>query len=307
VTDTAIHPELEREGSFEHLKLGKLPVRHDERTLLLATYLDDAAVLPNVPPELSAPTVDAWPMYGNDRLGDCTIAAVGHMIQAWTSDAGAPRQIADADVEQAYIPGTGTDDTGRFELDVLNYWRTTGVGADKIAAYAAIDPSNHAHVMAAAYLFGGVYIGVALPTTAQGQPVWDVVGDGKTGPSQPGSWGGHAVDVVAYDSDGLTIVTWGALLKMTWGFWDAYVEEAYAVISPDFLNAAGQTPAGFDAAALQADLAAVTAAGNAPAGAEEHAPEDAAPTEQAALEQEPAEAPPPTAAGIMGDGFFWNG
>ena len=31
---------------------------------------------------------------------------------------------------------------------------------------------------------------------------------------QPGSWGGHAVPVVAYDVRGITWVTWGALQPM---------------------------------------------------------------------------------------------
>ncbi|HYB25349.1 MAG TPA: hypothetical protein VEF89_01915 [Solirubrobacteraceae bacterium] len=36
-------------------------------------------------------------------------------------------------------------------------------------------------------------IGIALPVTAQGQTEWTVVGDGKTGNSAPGSWGGHGI------------------------------------------------------------------------------------------------------------------
>ena len=45
---------------------------------------------------------------------------------------------------------------------------------------------------------------------------------------------------------------------MTWGFWNTYCDEAYAIISPDFLEKkAGQltTPDGFNLQQLQADLA----------------------------------------------------
>lgn len=42
--------------------------------------------------------------------------------------------------------------------------------------------------------------------------------------------------VVAYDSRSLTVVTWGALQTMTWGFWAAYCDEAYAILSPDYLE-----------------------------------------------------------------------
>jgi hypothetical protein len=64
--------------------------------------------------------------------------------------------------------------------------------------------------------------------------------------------------VVAYDSRSLTVVTWGALQSMTWGFWAAYCDEAYAILSPDYLDQkAGQTvaPNGFNLAQLQEDLA----------------------------------------------------
>jgi hypothetical protein len=39
---------------------------------------------------------------------------------------------------------------------------------------------------------------------------------------------------------------------MTWGFWDAYCDEAYACLSRDW--AAARAPSGFDWAALDADL-----------------------------------------------------
>lgn len=254
--DPIPHPEFAAHDSFEHLRLGRSGIRHDPRTLQFARYIDES-ILPQIPPAASfAYDVPSWPMYGNDRLGDCTCAAVGHMIQAWTAAAGGEKTPAEADVLEAYIPGTGADDTGRMELDVLNYWRKTGVGGDKILAYAAIDPGNVEHVRAAIWLFGGVYTGIALPRTAQRQVVWDLVGDGKSGDSQPGSWGGHAVPYEEYDQEGFTVVTWGGTLKLTDAFHSGYTDEVYAVLSTDLLNA-GKTPQGFDLATLQADLAAI--------------------------------------------------
>lgn len=261
---TETHPELEREGSFAHLPLGKAPAARDDRTLRLADYLDATVVLPKVPTRADFSVSDGFPMYDNDRFGDCTCAAVGHMIQAWSAAAGRETRPADADVIELYWatgdppdepcePG-GPTDTGRVELEVLNYWRNTGLlSGDKISAYVAVDPKDHEHMRIATYLFGGVYTGIALPRTAQRQHVWDVVGDGKTGDSEPGSWGGHAVPVVAYDMTHLTVVTWGSTLRMTNRFASDYMDEAYALISPDFF-AAGKSPAGFDLAALQRDL-----------------------------------------------------
>lgn len=258
------HPTL---GRFDRMKLGKKPPRLDDRTLLLARYVDLAA-LPPVPDsyDLTA-AVPSWPMSGNDRLGDCTCAAVGHMIQAWTYATGRDLTVPDAQIEELYwetgspaaktgAAGGPTDD-GRDEISVLNYWRKRGVPGthDRIGAYAAVAPTDRALVRAGTYLFGGLYIGVGLPLTAQGQAAWSVVGDGKTGDSAPYSWGGHAIPIVAYSPAGLTVVTWGGLLDMTWEFCDAYVDEVYAIISPDWFDASGATVSGFDAAALAADLA----------------------------------------------------
>ncbi len=113
--------------------------------------------------------------------------------------------------------------------------------------------------MDSVYIFDGCYIGVQLPISAQAQTQnhqpWSVPPGGTTGDGKPGSWGGHAVPVVAYDSRGVTVVTWGALQMMTWSFWEAYCDEAYAILSTDYLNGKEATPQGFSLQQLQADLA----------------------------------------------------
>ena len=40
---------------------------------------------------------------------------------------------------------------------------------------------------------------------------------------------------------------------MTWQFWNAYCDEAYGLLSPDWVNA-GKTPAGFDWQQLVTDM-----------------------------------------------------
>lgn len=206
-------------------------------------------------------------MYLNDRLGDCTIAAAAHMIEAWTRDAGSQRNPAVTTVERAYwmtghppeTHGTqgGPTDDGRVELDVLNYWRKAGIGRDKIVAYVAVDPANVEHCRLAIHLLGGLYTGIGLPLTARTQRVWDVVGDGRTGDAAPWSWGGHAVPYVGYDQGGFTCVTWGGLLRLTLPFHAAYTDEAYAIVSPDVLAASGRSPEGLDLVSLSADLRAL--------------------------------------------------
>ncbi len=118
---------------------------------------------------------------------------------------------------------------------MLNYWRQKGIAGHKILGFAALDPRHVEQIKQSVYLFGGTYIGVQLPLSAQDQDTWDVPPSGPIGNGEPGSWGGHAVCVVAYNAKGLWVVTWGKLLFMTWAFWQTYCDEAYAVFSTDML------------------------------------------------------------------------
>jgi hypothetical protein len=250
------------------LKLGKQAARHDPRTLMLASYATPALPPPPATMNLAQKIKGSWGMMDNDQIGDCTCAAAGHLIMEWTANAqSAMFTPSDQQIVAAYSaitgynPATGANDNGAVELDVLNYWRQNGIASHKIQAFMALEPANHTHVMDAVWIFGGCYIGLSLPKTAQSQvqnhQPWSVTSIGTTGDGAPGSWGGHAVPVVAYDSRSLTVVTWGALQTMTWGFWAAYCDEAYAILSPDYLEQKdGQTvaPNGFDMAQLQEDL-----------------------------------------------------
>ena len=242
-------------------KLGKLPVRTDVRTLALARYLDRTK-LPDPPATFDeAANVHDWPMYRNDRIGDCTVAAAAHMIEAWTGTHGAPVELPEQVVLDAFdhvkIADPFTGEEGAVVLDVLKLWRDPGIGDHRIGAFARLPAHDHALVQTAAWLFGGLYLGVQLPETAQQQETWDWTGQ-LNGPARPGSWGGHAVDVVRYDAGALTVVTWGSLKRLTWEFWDRYVDEAYCILSQDFLDG-DRAPNGFDLDALKADLALITA------------------------------------------------
>jgi hypothetical protein len=246
------------------LKLGKQVARHDPRTLLMASYVTPALPTPPVSFDLTS-KVKTWGMMDNDQIGDCTCAAAGHLIMEWTANAGkkmdtpSDQQIVAAySAITGYNPTTGANDNGAVEIDVLNYWRQTGIAGHKIGAYVALEPANHTHIMDSVYIFQGCYIGVQLPISAMAQvqnnQLWSVPPGGTTGDGAKGSWGGHAIPVVAYDSRGVTCVTWGAPQSMTWSFWEAYCEEAYAILSPDYLTKKKQTPQGFSMQQLQADL-----------------------------------------------------
>jgi hypothetical protein len=237
------------------MKLGKRPVRYDERTLFLSKYLITRA--PDPPPTKTyyEYLVKEWGLMKNDVIGDCTVASAGHLIMNWTAHTKAEVVPSDAEIEAAYAtitgydPLTGKNDNGAYELDVLNYWRKDGIAGRKIDAYAALDVKNLTQVKQGIFLFGGVYMGLVLPRSAQTQEVWDVVG------SDGGSWGGHAVPVLGYGRHGFACITWGRIKYLSNAFWLKYVEECYAVLSPDWVNRDGIAPNHVDLASLQSDLA----------------------------------------------------
>lgn len=245
------------------MKLGKLPARHDSRTLHLARYLLPALPAPPLAQDFTQ-KVKVWPMMGNDLLGDCTIAAAGHAIEQWTTySRPVPFVPSDGEIVQAYeriggyVPADPSTDNGCAILDVLNAWRGAGIAGRKIVAYASLEPRNHAQVKSAVHLFGNAYIGLQLPVSAQGETVWVVPIRGANGAGTPGSWGGHCVIVTGYDSFGLTCITWGERMRMSWNFFDAYCDEAYAILSLDWLASTGLSPEHFNFAQLKADVAAL--------------------------------------------------
>jgi hypothetical protein len=68
--------------------------------------------------------------------------------------------------------------------------------------------------------------------------------------------GGHDVPVVSYGPDGVDVVTWGTLQHISWELMadNQFLEEAHCELFPDFLNAAGSAPSGFNLQQLLADL-----------------------------------------------------
>jgi hypothetical protein len=252
------------------MKLGRKAIKTDSRTLMLGDYLT-----PSLPPP--PPTADwtkgitVWGMMLNgpdpaepkypDGLRDCTIAGCGHAVQVWTANAGSEVTLPVASIEEyyqwwdGYEPGVPSTDNGGAELDVLNKWKRGLFAGHALTAFADPKPTNLTEVQQSIALFGGVYIGVSLPLTAQTQDVWDVAPNGGDD-AAPGSWGGHCVFVPKYDERGFTCITWGQLKTMTLAFWNKYCDEAHALLSPDWLAAKG-SPSGFDQAQLLADLGAI--------------------------------------------------
>lgn len=206
--------------------------------------------------------ISIWPMFLNNSLGDCTCAAVGHMVEIFGKQStGAAKMVTDQDVlalyeSQGYKPSDPSTDQGADMGSVCSYWKSGKWAPDTILAYAQVDPSDAALMKTALWLFSGLYLGVALPLTAESQGTWDVV---AADPSQnaPGSWGGHAINAIEIDDGGITVVTWGATKRMTWAFWNTYGMEAFAVVPADYDQLGGKPvdAVGFDEQQLLADMA----------------------------------------------------
>lgn len=186
------------------------------------------------------------------------------MYETWSYNAGTvPVNPSQDTVVQQYFQLTGGQDSGLNELDVLQTWQQSGLFGDKpVYAYAALKAGNQLELQQAVWLFGGAYLGLELPQFAvEGNMLeipWVVPPGGAVGPdASPNPNEGHCVPVVGYGADWVYVVTWGALKQMSYEFYAAYADEAYAILSPDWLGAAG-APSGFDLAQLQADLADVT-------------------------------------------------
>ena len=234
-------------------RLGKKPDRLDRRTLRFSRY-----VVPDKLPPLPAAVdhgtrVSAWPMDGNDEKGDCVLAANEHAIRGWTTYAdGTPKAVSEQQVVALYDQLSPNDD-GLEMLSTLNLWRQDGLWGDTIDAYASLDKDSLLQAEYAIWLFGSVNIGMSLPDRNTFGPWLDPAASGRPNPSN-----GHAIILVGFDSTRrmFQAVTWGELVEMSYDWYLAYVDEAYAVLSSvDWLDDSGRDPEGFDLAVLQQDLA----------------------------------------------------
>jgi hypothetical protein len=189
----------------------------------------------------------------------------------WSSNNASEVVLSDDAVLKAYSaisgydPQTGANDNGAVEIDVLNYYRKVGIAGRKLGAYVAVNPVSLKEIEEAIYLFGGVYVGVALPLGSQSQKVWTLPNriQQRRPEWQPGSWGGHAIPIVNYDRSkkAFDCITWGERKRMSYDWFVAYCQEAYALLAPEWFNGTKKAPNGYDLITLAADLKEITSMG----------------------------------------------
>jgi hypothetical protein len=232
------------------LRLGKLDVKHDSRTLDLLNYTASDIVIPKKV-DYSCGITD-WGMMKNDKLGCCVVAGMGHSEMAWTNG---KVIVPDNVIESVYTdlsgynPITGTNDNGCVMLDAQNYWHNTGIFGHKTGAFTKVG-LNEKDIQTGLYLFNGLDIGIQLPVSAI-----DQFRKGKTWKYVRGSRieGGHCVILNYYDDKYYKLVTWGKLVLVEKKFVYEYMDEGYADISEDYIIG-GKTKQGFDMPTLIEDL-----------------------------------------------------
>lgn len=191
------------------------------------------------------------PMFANDRLGDCVIAARAHQtLRFEKNEQGLFIPITDKEVETEYFKESDGEDSGLVALYAMRAWRNYGWIAGgklyKIHSFVEVQPQDHLLVQEAMMVGTGLQFGIRLPVSAADQlnahQVWDLVAGDR---GRAGSWGGHMVTGCEYDEEGVTVKTWGKDQKMTWRFVDSYCDECYMAIDArnEVANSAALTDA----------------------------------------------------------------
>lgn len=249
-------------------KLGATKSQPDPRDLAYAAYRSSSLpVVPNLWGYDNIIHRGEWGMLGNDQYGDCVWAGAAHEHILENRAAGRTVAFTTQGVLSDYSACTGFDpndpstDQGTEIRVALKYRQKTGIidaegQRHKIGAYLQLSASriqqgDFSELAEAAFLFGAVALGIEVPQSAMTQfnddRMWSYVAGSPIE-------GGHYVPLIAHRKH-LEVVTWARVQPVGTRFLERYISEAWALVSPDFLNATGETPQGFNTAQLNADLA----------------------------------------------------
>lgn len=250
------------------MKLGRLPRTFDPSVKHVSVLRAAAGLLPPLPVKLdnAAKLPPFVGMMKNDVLGDCTCAGMGHLIQIWTGNVGAMLTEPDDLVVQAYEeaagyrPGDSSTDRGANEQDVIRWWQQTGFPmADgtrfRVGAAFEANPKNLAGLCEVIMEFGAAYIGFEVPDGF----MEDLPALWVDKPEYGSIVGGHCVLLHGFDRTDLdnivyNVTSWGTnrQYRMRSDFLTRYVDEAYGIVSPLWVDTTGKTPYNLDLSTLAA-------------------------------------------------------
>jgi hypothetical protein len=250
---TDINNELATESEFVpfEFKLGRLN-KVDLDLAPLRTYFESGQ-LPTAPAKCTYALKILYGMCDNDRLGDCVVAGHIHLTQALDHETANLYTVpSDAAIQTEYFKLTGGQDTGLAEAPFLQTAQKTPILGSQIDSFGSLDPKNQEEIKSSIYTFGGAFLGVTLPQSAQNQfpGTWTVV------PNSP-IVGGHCIVAIGYDAQFVYIVTWGKVIRCTWAWFTTYTDEAYAIIYSEEVKKNRGPLKTLDIARLRADIAAL--------------------------------------------------
>jgi len=226
-------------------KLGRKPAEYRTNTPRLANF-----VVSEIPPvssvDYTTKVESPWQMLLNDEIGDCTIAAVGHLVMGFSVTEDDPRlQMMSNEEALTYYKIIGkydendpTSDNGVVMTQVLDYWRHPGIRINTIPntilGYTYLSPKNIPLMRYALRYFGGLYIGVMLPKSTQDHmDYWDDIGDTQF-------LGGHCITLQGVDDNNdFYGITWGQRVRISSKFLASYCDEMYLVLNHHFKNVDG--------------------------------------------------------------------
>jgi hypothetical protein len=155
-------------------------------------------------------------IYENDRLGDCVIAGIGHVVGVLTGNAGGSFRLYQRPDHRTLqrdrrLRARRSFDRQRMRrgdrIELLGKQRRAG-GSNKIAGWLSVNAADPSEYRTALWLFENLYFGFELPDawinpmpSASGF-TWDAAG--KSDPNN-----GHCFVGVGYNAQGVTIDTWG--------------------------------------------------------------------------------------------------
>lgn len=238
-------------------KMGKKAPRKLMSTPAFGDFLPKATEWPSVAPRGWEYAVNPSDLdvLGNDKWGDCAEAGAMHLIQIETANAGSPLRGTLQQTIDLYTAVTGFDpndpstDQGTELLSLLQCWKNTGITVTdangkevvhKILGWASLDLSSVAQMRYANDVFGGTYLGINCPQSAES--------DTSNWTYQAGSpiVGGHCICGVGQGSAGGHIISWGMSIPFQWNFMLNYLDEGFVVVSENWINHQGKSPSGLD-------------------------------------------------------------
>lgn len=229
-------------------KLGCLPATRPAALSDFAVYA--SGKIPTPPRTVEVPKA-TYPIDCNDKIGDCTIAGVSHLLEAWNTEVQEHDSIpSETAIESEYFKLTGGEDAGLNESNVLATWHKEGLFGDKIAGYASVSTKDLLAQHQAVAFYGGAYLGIECPGSAQEQFANNEPWTYEDSPIE----GGHCVVALGYGPNGgLHCATWGGIAVVEASFLAHYLTECWVVLSNEMVERKGDA-LGVDLAALQSDL-----------------------------------------------------